>query len=55
MCAGVCSRAFYHTRADKIDRFIHIKNNNFIYNLLQLTIDIQATIPGTLCGCDVCA
>ncbi len=25
------------------------QKNNFIYNLLQLTIDIKATIPGTLC------
>ncbi len=41
-----------HTCADKIDCCIHIKNN-FIYNLLQHTIDIKATIPGTLCSCEV--
>jgi hypothetical protein len=43
--AGVHS----HTHADKIDHFIHQKNNYFIYNLLQLTIDMKATTPGTLC------
>ncbi len=43
--AGVPS----HTCADKIDHFIH-KNNNFIYNLRQLTAATKATIPGTLCS-----
>jgi hypothetical protein len=42
--AGVSS----HTHVDKIDHFIHIKNY-FTFNLLQLTIDIKAMIPGTLC------
>jgi hypothetical protein len=45
----ICQCVHSHTHADKIDCFIHIKNNNFIYNLLQLTIDIKAMIPGTLC------
>ncbi len=47
------ARVGFHTHADKIDHFLHIKNYNFIYNLLQLTIDIKAMIPRTLCSDDV--
>ncbi len=46
--ASVCN-THTHTHVDKIDCFIHVKNNYFFYKLLHLTIDIKATIPGTLC------
>jgi hypothetical protein len=38
-----------HTHAEKIDHLMNQKNNNFIYNLLKLTMAIKATIPGKLC------
>jgi hypothetical protein len=38
-----------HTQADKIDHLLYKKNYYINYNLLQLTIAIKATIPGTLC------
>ncbi len=41
--------AHIHACADKIDCFYTHQNKNFIYNMLQLTTTMKATIPGTLC------
>ncbi len=49
----ICHRVFEfanehsHMHACKIDCFMNNKNNNFIYNLLQLTKALKAMIPGT--------
>jgi hypothetical protein len=37
-----------HTQADKIDHLLYKKIYYINYNLLQLTIAIRVTIPGTL-------